>query len=84
MKYSFIFLGVVGATAMNVESSRSHAIYSTTIESTTAGEAEQHVRVGRLHLVDLAVRYFVIYERLILAKFTLICVHTFYCSRIEI
>ncbi|KAE8743646.1 hypothetical protein FOCC_FOCC010790 [Frankliniella occidentalis] len=45
---------VVGATAMNVESSRSHAIYSTTIESTTAGEAEQHVRVGRLHLVDLA------------------------------
>ena len=47
--------GVVGATAMNVESSRSHAIYSTTIESTTAGEGEQHVRVGRLHLVDLAV-----------------------------
>lgn len=45
---------VVGATAMNVESSRSHAIYSTTIESTTAGEGEQHVRVGRLHLVDLA------------------------------
>jgi len=47
--------GVVGSTAMNAESSRSHSIYSITIESSTAGGSEQHVRVGRLHLVDLAV-----------------------------
>lgn len=54
----FIFLqGVVGATAMNVSSSRSHAIFTITVESSQLGEdGEQHVKMGKLHLVDLAVR----------------------------
>lgn len=48
--------GVVGATAMNVSSSRSHAIFTITVESSQIGEdGEQHVKMGKLHLVDLAV-----------------------------
>lgn len=51
-----IIVGVVGATAMNSESSRSHAIFSITIEtSTLRADNQQHVKMGRLHLVDLAV-----------------------------
>lgn len=51
-----IFIGVVGATAMNVSSSRSHAIFTITVESSQLGEdGEQHVKMGKLHLVDLAV-----------------------------
>lgn len=50
------FIGVVGATAMNVSSSRSHAIFTITVESSQLGEdGEQHVKMGKLHLVDLAV-----------------------------
>lgn len=50
-------IGVVGATAMNVSSSRSHAIFTITVESSQIGEdGEQHVKMGKLHLVDLAVR----------------------------
>ncbi|KAG8039246.1 hypothetical protein G9C98_003553 [Cotesia typhae] len=46
---------VVGATAMNVSSSRSHAIFTITVESSQLGEDnEQHVKMGKLHLVDLA------------------------------
>ncbi|XP_043280889.1 kinesin-like protein KIF3A isoform X2 [Venturia canescens] len=46
---------VVGATAMNVSSSRSHAIFTITVESSQLGEdGEQHVKMGKLHLVDLA------------------------------
>uniref|UniRef100_A0A1B6CIN5 Kinesin-like protein n=1 Tax=Clastoptera arizonana TaxID=38151 RepID=A0A1B6CIN5_9HEMI len=46
---------VVGATAMNSESSRSHAIFSITIETSTIGADKQpHLKMGRLHLVDLA------------------------------
>ncbi|XP_073843810.1 kinesin-like protein 64D [Musca autumnalis] len=46
---------VVGATKMNQESSRSHAIFSITIESSELGEGgQQHVRMGKLQLVDLA------------------------------
>ncbi|XP_066591336.1 kinesin-like protein KIF3A [Prorops nasuta] len=46
---------VVGATAMNVSSSRSHAIFTITVESSKLGEdGEQHVKMGKLHLVDLA------------------------------
>lgn len=46
---------VVGATAMNMESSRSHAIFSITIEtSQLCADNQQHVKMGRLHLVDLA------------------------------
>lgn len=46
---------VVGATAMNASSSRSHAIFTITVESSQLGEdGEQHVKMGKLHLVDLA------------------------------
>ncbi|KAL1138706.1 hypothetical protein AAG570_008768, partial [Ranatra chinensis] len=46
---------IVGATAMNAESSRSHAIFSITVETSVLGlDNQQHVKMGRLHLVDLA------------------------------
>ncbi|CAI9727654.1 KIF3A isoform X1 [Octopus vulgaris] len=46
---------VVGATNMNAHSSRSHAIFSLTIECSEKGiDGKQHVRMGKLHLVDLA------------------------------
>lgn len=45
----------VGATNMNEHSSRSHAIFTITIECSEKGvDGNQHVRVGKLHLVDLA------------------------------
>lgn len=47
---------VVGATKMNVESSRSHAIFSITVESSEKDEkGVEHVKMGKLQLVDLAV-----------------------------
>ncbi|CAK1597884.1 unnamed protein product [Parnassius mnemosyne] len=47
----------IGATAMNIESSRSHAIFSITVESIKKGaDGKTHVNMGKLHLVDLAVR----------------------------
>lgn len=50
------FVGSVGATNMNAHSSRSHAIFTVTIERSDIGvDKQQHVRVGKLHLVDLAV-----------------------------
>lgn len=50
--------GMVGATKMNVESSRSHAIFSITVESSEKDEkGEEHVKMGKLQLVDLAVRF---------------------------
>lgn len=49
-------LGSVGATNMNEHSSRSHAIFTITIECSEKGvDGNQHVRMGKLHLVDLAV-----------------------------
>ncbi|CAB3232163.1 unnamed protein product [Arctia plantaginis] len=46
---------VIGATAMNTESSRSHAIFSITVESSKRGaDGKMHVKMGKLHLVDLA------------------------------
>ena len=42
---------VAGATDMNAESSRSHAIFTLKVEHISD---EGHVTVGRLHLVDLA------------------------------
>lgn len=46
----------VGATKMNVESSRSHAIFSITVESSESdGKGAEHVKMGKLQLVDLAV-----------------------------
>ncbi|KAL6752731.1 kinesin-like protein FLA10 [Haematococcus lacustris] len=53
----------VGATAMNQDSSRSHSIFTITIEMTdkfdatataAASKDESHIRVGKLNLVDLA------------------------------
>ncbi|BFZ24494.1 hypothetical protein BsWGS_27533 [Bradybaena similaris] len=45
----------VGATNMNLHSSRSHAIFTVTIECSDKGpDGKQHVKVGKLHLVDLA------------------------------
>ncbi|KAJ9587101.1 hypothetical protein L9F63_028327 [Diploptera punctata] len=46
---------VVGATAMNAQSSRSHAIFTITIEHGKVGDdGKQHIKMGKLHLVDLA------------------------------
>ncbi|XP_039288788.1 kinesin-like protein KIF3A [Nilaparvata lugens] len=46
---------VVGATAMNTHSSRSHAIFNITIETIQKDtDGKEHVKMGRLHLVDLA------------------------------
>ncbi len=48
--------GVFAATGMNDRSSRSHVIFSITVECSELGEdKQQHVRMGKLHLVDLAV-----------------------------
>ncbi|XP_053623272.1 kinesin-like protein KIF3A [Plodia interpunctella] len=45
----------IGATAMNTESSRSHAIFCITVESSKkADDGKLHVKMGKLHLVDLA------------------------------
>ncbi|CAL4203051.1 unnamed protein product, partial [Meganyctiphanes norvegica] len=45
----------VGATHMNQHSSRSHAIFTITIECAERDiSGQQHWRVGKLHLVDLA------------------------------
>ena len=41
---------------MNERSSRSHAIFSITVECSEKGpDGQHHVRMGKLHLVDLAV-----------------------------
>ncbi|GLG98494.1 hypothetical protein R5R35_011422 [Gryllus longicercus] len=46
---------MVGATAMNAQSSRSHAIFTITIENGDMGDdGKQHIKMGKLHLVDLA------------------------------
>ncbi|XP_027026914.1 kinesin-like protein KIF3C isoform X2 [Tachysurus fulvidraco] len=45
----------VGATDMNEHSSRSHAIFSVTVECSQPGpDGRNHIRVGKLNLVDLA------------------------------
>jgi hypothetical protein len=51
----------VGATAMNADSSRSHSIFTVTVEMVTMPEAGQEggqgggaLRMGKLNLVDLA------------------------------
>jgi kinesin family protein 3/17 len=44
-----------GATLMNANSSRSHCIFTLTIECSELGEdGEQHIRAGKLNMVDLA------------------------------
>ncbi|XP_065886082.1 kinesin-II 85 kDa subunit-like [Dysidea avara] len=45
----------VGSTDMNEFSSRSHTIFTITIERSEIGaDKKQHLRMGKLHLVDLA------------------------------
>lgn len=45
----------VGATNMNEHSSRSHSIFTITIESSEIGaDGKAHIRVGKLNIVDLA------------------------------
>ncbi|KAH9500474.1 Kinesin-like protein kif3b [Bulinus truncatus] len=45
----------VGATNMNLHSSRSHAIFIITVECSEVGaDGENHIRVGKLNMVDLA------------------------------
>ena len=44
----------VGETAMNRDSSRSHSLFSVTIEVSEMIEGENKIRVGKLNLVDLA------------------------------
>ncbi|XP_034445497.1 kinesin-like protein KIF3A [Hippoglossus hippoglossus] len=45
----------VGATNMNEQSSRSHAIFTITIECSEKGvDGNQHMHMGKLNLVDLA------------------------------
>ncbi|EFJ51094.1 kinesin-like protein [Volvox carteri f. nagariensis] len=46
----------VGATLMNQDSSRSHSIFTITIETIeqTKAQPEGHIKVGKLNLVDLA------------------------------
>ncbi len=44
-----------GATLMNADSSRSHSIFTITVEMCeTDGQGEEHYRAGKLNLVDLA------------------------------
>lgn len=46
---------MVGETKMNAQSSRSHSIFSITIESSSPGvDGKPHIKAGKLHLVDLA------------------------------
>ena len=46
---------VVGATLMNATSSRSHAVFSITMETAETGsDGKQHFKVGKMNLVDLA------------------------------
>ena len=50
------YIGAVGVTDMNDHSSRSHTIFTITVERCELGaDRKQHVRMGKLHLVDLAV-----------------------------
>lgn len=45
----------VGETLMNMESSRSHSLFTITVERSEIGpDGKQHIRVGKLNLVDLA------------------------------
>ena len=45
----------VGETSMNQDSSRSHCIFTVTIETSDIGtDGENHIKMGKLNLVDLA------------------------------
>ena len=54
-RIQILFIGAVGATDMNDFSSRSHTIFTITLERSEIGvDKKQHLRMGKLHLVDLA------------------------------
>ena len=62
--HSFTQLGkknrAVGATAMNQDSSRSHSIFTITVETSSCEPTENgkaHVRVGKLNLVSTIAIY---------------------------
>ena len=44
----------IGATNMNLESSRSHSVFSMTIESSRMVEGMSNIKVSKFHFVDLA------------------------------
>lgn len=45
----------VGATNMNEHSSRSHSVFTITVESSEMDDkGEPHIKVGKLNIVDLA------------------------------
>lgn len=45
----------VGATNMNLHSSRSHSVFTITLESSEIGQdGKAHIKVGKLNIVDLA------------------------------
>lgn len=45
----------VGATNMNEQSSRSHSVFTITIETSEIGQdGKDHIKVGKLNIVDLA------------------------------
>ena len=45
----------VGETMMNAHSSRSHSLFTITVERSEVGaDGKQHIRVGKLNMVDLA------------------------------
>lgn len=44
----------VGSTSMNKESSRSHSVLTTIIESKSNKEGLWNVKVSRFHIIDLA------------------------------
>ena len=53
---NFFIIGHTGQTLMNERSSRSHAIFTITIEcSDTGPDGAKRIRAGKLHMVDLAV-----------------------------
>ena len=55
-RFPHTYVGAVGVTDMNDHSSRSHTIFTITVERCELGaDRKQHVRMGKLHLVDLAV-----------------------------
>jgi hypothetical protein len=55
---------MTGKTNMNSASSRSHAIFTVTVETASKSEHddEAHIKVGKLNMVDLAGKY--IYKRI--------------------
>ena len=49
---SIMFLGSIGATQMNIHSSRSHAIFTVAVECSEKGiDGNNHLHVGKLNLV---------------------------------